>query len=191
MEQINSKRNWWIPAFVVMTLAFEVAREWAVVAQSEPISGSSLFVHWSPQTGYATAEGQWIRSDGGSPILPNSVSIRCERDPAPRCIEASSSALGSTRSMHTTVDIFDNVKFSEDGVTYTNPDPTCATYTVHIDGSQRRVTATRTAKAGAECIDLERRVAMELNDGIKAKIDTRWHENHFLPIASTLRYVLD
>ncbi|WP_374607275.1 hypothetical protein [Thermomonas sp.] len=188
MEPTKRKRNWWIPAFFAMAIAFEGAREVAVVASNEPMAGSGLNFFWIPDAGYATAEGQWVRSDGGSPIIPNSIAIRCEMAPTPRCIEASTNAFGSGRIVHTNIDVFEDVKFTADGITYTNDNPDCATYSVRLDGKQKRVTATRVAKAGTTaCLNIEPRVVMELQDGLRARINGDWMDDHFLPIVKILR----
>lgn len=176
-------------AFFIAMLAFEVARESAVVAANAPIVGSGVFVSGSAELGYADAKGQWIRSDEGSPIVPTSVAIRCSRD-SNTCIEATTTTFGTAKTMSTEIDVFEQPDFTKDAVTYTNDLPTCATYRVRIDFVQERVTATRTRKTSPtdpRCAGMEERITMELKDGFEAIHGAPWMDGYFLPIFNSLR----
>lgn len=178
MAETARKFNWWIVAFLAALLAFEFAREAAVAEANEPIHGGSVVVSVLPELGIVDASGQWIRSDAGSPIVPTSVAIRCTKALG-QCIEATTNVID--RTMYTHIDIFDQVAFTDEAVTYVNDEPNCVTYTVRIDAAQKRVTATRERKDPA-CDAFEKRVTMELGDGHQQHIQNRWADDHFLPI---------
>src|SRR5690242_3194636 len=80
-EQVQKrwKINGWKAAFFVALIAFEIAREWAVVATTaEPMLATLATVNdWN---GFVTAEGRWTRIDGGERLTPNIVRIECARD---------------------------------------------------------------------------------------------------------------
>lgn len=185
---IKSRFNWWMLAFLVSLLAFEIMRELLVIATNEPKVGDNLVIHGNDSLGYASARGQWVRSDGGSPILPGTVTIDCFKQEN-MCIEASSTYMPNSRSAPIFVETFKPTEFDASGVTYENDEPGCAKYTVRIDLAQKRVLATRTRKANSSmpnCAKLEERVAMELGSGFD-QINSNWMSNHFLPVFNTIR----
>ena len=174
------RRNWWKVGFFVMLIAFEFAREFAVVNAGEgatPAVGKYI-------SGYGnvlTATGSWQRSDGGSPIISGTVQIECFRD-TNICIEAQVTSNG--KYFHApSIDIF-RARFSGTSVSYTNDNPDCAKYSVLIDVKTERAIATRDGKENPKnefCKKLEKRVAMELG----SSWDRPWKDptkEHFVPL---------
>ncbi|MXO72076.1 hypothetical protein [Alteraurantiacibacter buctensis] len=164
-EKLRAGVNWWKYAFFVAIIAFELAREFAVLASSngaEAIRDADLF-HLD---GYIRAEGTWRRSDGGERLLPGTVTIECLPEMG-KCIEASVTFVDQYVSTPE-IDWFD-ARFSADAVTYENNRPDCARYLVRLDIPQRRVTAVREKVPNASnpsCAVLEDRIEMELADGL-------------------------
>lgn len=183
--------NWWMLAFFVALLAFEFTRELWVVSAHEPMVGDNFMLHGGAKQGYVSASGQWIRSDGGSRILPGTVKIECFNSAEPMCIEASATYFDGSRSAPIFIELFTTTEFTDSAVTYENDNPGCAKYTVRLDLVQKRVTATRVKKATPElpdCDKLEERVAMELGSGFDHMSDG-WMDNHFLPIFNANRAI--
>jgi hypothetical protein len=179
--------NWWMVGFIVSSLAFELAREIAVYEANEPIAGESY--SFTNYQGYVSATGQWIRSDAGERILPVAVSITCSPE-TNSCTEATTVVFdGVVKSLSTDIGTYDAV-FTKNSITYANSQPTCVTYRVQMDISQRRVTATRERNQGGSslCDNVEKRVAMELLDGPMLMIrDKSWMEGHFLPLLTLVQ----
>lgn len=189
VQPARRKFNWWMVAFFIALLGFEVAREHAVVQANTPLAGDGLHVFGT--TGYASAKGQWFRSDGGSQIVPGTVAISCYKE-WNACVESQTMFFDTGVKWATTdLTLFEATEFTNEAVAYVNDEPFCATYLVRIDLVQKRVTATRDRKPGVTkgaCPELEDRVAMELGDGPKKAIyDKAWMGNHFLPIFNTIR----
>lgn len=180
--------NWWKVAFFIALIAFELAREFAVIANdqaAQPNTSKSIFGNEN----YIAARGSWLRSDGGSPIIPGAVTIECRKETG-QCVEASVSA-GEVYFYAPELDWFD-AKFTPEGVTYLNDNPDCARYTVRIDTVTDRAFATRDRKANPlndMCVNMEKRVAMELGDGGPRKFDASGE--HFVPLISALVGALD
>lgn len=184
--------NWWKLGFFIALVAFEFAREIAVLEANEPMGGQMLTM--GNYAGLIHAEGQWVRSDGGSSIQPGTVAIDCFRE-WNTCIEAST-VLSDTgiRWASTSLDLYEIEEISDSGLTYVGTASDCALYRVRIDLRQQRVVATRTAKeaaTGLVCSALEKRVEMQLVDGVKHQFeDRRWRDNLNLPLLKLLWDIL-
>lgn len=182
----ESKINWWKPAFFIVLIAFEIARELAVIsgsASAEPISRSMVFA----VDGYVQAEGSWKRIDGGGELVPGTVTIQCDKATA-QCIEANT-------MIHDRYVFAPDVRnfqatFTPESVSYKNMNASCADYVVRIDLQLKRAFAVRTRKTNAgnaTCAKLEPRIEMQLADGSKAGVDPT--EGHFVPFISVIRAV--
>lgn len=180
--------NWWKPAFFIAAFAFELAREIAVISSStpaEPISQSMVFAI----DGYVQAEGSWKRIDDGEELVPNTVSIQCERTTG-KCIEASTT-LSERYVFAPEISQFE-AKFTPEAINYENKNATCADYSVRIDLKMKKAFSVRTRKENPQnsaCSKLEPRIEMQLTDGYKIRRDTM--EGHFVPILSILKAVLN
>jgi hypothetical protein len=174
----------WKIAFFVALLAFEVAREWAVIAsfQQPTLLVRARVFEWG---GFVTAEGRWNRIDGGEALIPVAVRIDCRQD-RQECVE-------------TTVQIWDGevhapdvttfeARFSPDAVAYENNQPGCVRYFVRIDLKLKKVLNVRERKANDDpnCRLIERapRIEMQLGDGW-TKVNNPL-EGHFVPVLATV-----
>jgi len=180
-------RNWWKLAFFVALIAFEFTREIAVLKAHQPMGGQMFSMgHYGS---LIHAEGQWFRSDGGSPLLPGTVSIDCFQE-WNTCIESATILDNSGFiSANTSTDLYEIERIDETGVTYVG-DALCATYRARIDLQQKRVFATRTIKDGASgpmCSTLEKRLEMQLGDGLKHLVDDQsWRDSLNVPLLKLL-----
>ncbi len=85
--ELPRRRNWWKLAFFVMLVLFEIAREFAVLASAKGAQPSALkTIHGGSD--YVLVRGRWMRSDGGSPIVPGAVTIECRKETG-QCLKAS------------------------------------------------------------------------------------------------------
>jgi len=169
----RKRRNWWKIGFFVMLIAFELAREVAVIGsdqQAQPNASKLVFTFDNGR--YITASGRWKRSDGGDRLQPGTVTIECRRDRG-QCVEAMVNSI-DTSYFAPTLDWFD-ATFTDRGVRYVNDNAACARYEVVIDTVQKRAFATRERKpnpANPMCKNLEDRIAMELGDGFEPVSDS-------------------
>lgn len=177
-------RNWWKAGFFVMLIAFELARELAVVnAAQEAVPAVGKYI--SAYGNVVTATGSWHRSDGGSPIVAGAAKIECFRE-TNLCIEAQVTA-NDEYFQAPSIDIFP-AKFSGTSVSYTNDNPDCARYSVLIDAKTERAIATRDGKENPKnefCKKLEKRVAMELGSSWDRPRNDPTTE-HFVPLLRLL-----
>lgn len=187
-ERRNSG-NWWRGAFILALVAFEFAREEAVVQANEPTTGNLFSLQSSGEL--VSAEGEWFRSDAGSPLVRNSTVIQCNRS-TNTCTEGSAALSTSpTRSAFESVDEYTNVQFSADAVDYMDDSSVCMIHRVHIDIAQQRVTSTSTRKESTVpfCAKLEANVASELSDSIRHRENAgEWMSGHFLPLLRLIRH---
>lgn len=185
---MTGQRNWWKLAFFSALVAFEVAREIAVmgVNQSVSIGGSGDVLQFGD---YVIAQGAWRRTDKGEHLSPVAISIECS-SAAATCTEATATVMNlylSPPDVSTYA-----AKFSENEIFYVNNNPACVRYTNKIDLQLNKVFTLREAKNTNEevCKAIEPRVEMELTAGYKAgKPDPL--EEHFLPVFSAVAYVLE
>jgi len=171
--------NGWKVAFFAALLAFEIAREWAVVASAEEPKLATLATvrRWNA---IVTAEGRWTRIDGGGRLTPNIVRIECSQD-AGECNELFvqvNNDFVSAPSLNTF-----KAQFTPEAVTYENDASVCVHYSTRIDLRLNKTFAVRTKKDGVKdkaCRAMEPRIEMQLGDG--------WVDNkeplkdHFLPL---------
>jgi hypothetical protein len=182
------RRNWWKVGFFVMLLAFETAREISVVeSDQKAIPNVTKSIYGNLEL--ITAQGRWMRSDGGSPIINSAVTIYCRSD-WNQCFEANVLTYGQY-FFAPEIDWFD-AEFTADGVTYFNDQPKCVTYAVRIDLKQSRAFATRVAKTDGQknqlCPEREPRAEMELGGGYTPDADP--FKDHFVPIIRLLSKVM-
>lgn len=184
-------RNWWKVAFFLALFAFEVAREWIVIANAASIGGGTIF-RVSAVGDHATANGEWIRVDGGEPIKRNAVNIVCQRGWG-GCMEIQAELLGQSIEIWPTFYAAEWV--SEGLLTYSKNDAECVRYGVTIDARQHRVTSSRQLREDApeKCRKLEERIAMELADGIRhtSTVDRGLYDGHFLPVIGSIVWLMD
>lgn len=184
--------NWWMIGFFVVLLAFEVAREMAVIFANEPARPFGGSYSFYKNEDFFKASGSWIRSGDGSKIIPQTTTIEC----APYlggCITATVSSY-ENRYTNPYIDVFFDAVFRNGGVSYVDASPMCATLYVNIDTTQSRVTATRVKKTGdlpAEICgpEMEDRVTMEL--GSYPRSHGFELGDHFVPILRALRSMGD
>ena len=172
------QRNWWKVAFFVALFAFELAREFAVLASAEVAEPNATLQVFGGE-GFATARGRWTRSDGGDPLVRATVNIECYRDRG-ECIEAST----MMRGIYVYAPEIDRfaASFTDGAVTYENDIPDCAKYSVRIDLRMERVFAVRERKenpTNPNCAQLERRIDMQLSDSYQSSDPL---EGHFVPL---------
>lgn len=175
------RRNWWKIGFFVILIAFEFAREGAVLEGSTPptIAANASVSYSEP---YVFARGRWTRVDKDEDLVPSSVYIECN-ELSGECIEASvavwDDAVGTPQ-----VSRFP-AKFSNDSVSYQNEFPACVTYSTRIDLKLKKAFAVRQHKEDMPddlCKGTEERIEMVLGDGWRTKKDPL--EGHFVPLIS-------
>jgi hypothetical protein len=178
--------NGWKLGFFVALFAFEVAREWAVLASSErPLLATVATV--TSGYGLVTADGRWTRIDGGEKLAPTAVAIKCWRD-RKECTETSVQLFEGT-VMAPETDTFP-AEFSPDAVTYENTQPLCVRYWVRIDLRLKKVIGVRerTDNKSADCGRMEPRVEMQLGNGYDPTDNPT--DKHFVPVFQLLGAVL-
>ncbi len=181
------RRNWWKIAFFVALFAFEVAREWAVIASAQEARlVASKSVH--SFGGLVSAQGMWTRLDGGDRLVPAVVRIECSRERG-ECREASISAHDGAVGIPST-NIYP-AQFASDAVTYENTDPVCARYSVRIDLKLEKVLAVRTTTGNKLelCKGMEPRIEMQLGDSWDNLEDPM--KGHFVPVMRAVVAVVE
>lgn len=169
-------RNRWKAAFFVLlalsALAIELAREAANFAGARLPSGPPMSVMATPE--YAIVQGSWVRTDGGSVLMPNSVLIQCDAGTM-QCNEAQAQVMVSPgfRYLDVISQNYPVTAWTADSITYAKGDAGCVNYTTRIDIAQQRATATRKIRnnppAGLQCETLEPEIRMELVNGVTAQ----------------------
>ena len=181
-----ARSNGWKIAFFVTLVLFEIAREWAVIASSQAAQPNAS-AHVFSYEGYTVAQGRWKRIDGGSPIVPSTVTIDCRRELG-KCVEATTT-MSELYVYAPQLDWFD-ATFAADAVTYENNVPECARYSVRIDLKLSKAFAVRerkTAPSNPECAKLEPRVEMQMADGYDSGKNPA--DGHFALIFAAIRAV--
>ena len=175
----NPKRNWWKAAFFVALLAFEVAREFAVIANASgavPSTSASVDHYGS----FTFAEGTWKRIDGGEPLEPGTVTINCDQE-LQRCDHA---WVGIREKYVSAPELnWYNAKFEPESISYENLSAICVKYTIRIDLKLKKVFSVRERKLNTSeprCNNLENRIEMQLSDGLG--IEDKPQKGHFVPL---------
>lgn len=187
-EGVKPKRNWWKVAFFVALLAFEAAREIAVLESAVGAEPNTRFTMFNFRGKYVTAEGSWRRTDGGGKLVPTVTKIVCRKELG-ECFEATTNMINDS-VFPPDVDFFE-AQFGPDAISYTNDNPTCVQYAVRLDLKMEQVLANRKRKSTAgDCANTEALVAMRLGDGKEAGEYGREIDEHFVPILGLLKIVL-
>lgn len=182
--------NWWKIGFFVALLAFEGAREIAVVASDGPpnFALSQASAYRSPDGGFVKAEGRWQRTDGGEAMVPAVISIECWRERG-SCVMATTTAHDGYVFMP---DIRQrDAVFTETGAEFTDDWPECQKLFVRIDAVHKVTTAIRSSKPSEDpmCKGGEAQIQMRLG-GFDAKERRAWQNKHFVPLLRILRSVV-
>lgn len=188
MIETQPRRNWWKVAFFVALIAFEFAREIAVLASAEG-ARPSVTSHFFHMEGFTSAKGSWKRIDGGGSLLPTTVTIEC-RENTGQCIEASVTMIDQF-VYAPELDWFD-AQFANDTVSYENDVPDCARYSVRIDMKMEKVFAVRDRKenpTNPNCTKIERRIEMQLGNSSDTWNKSR--EGHFVPLISAIAAIIE
>lgn len=178
--------NWWKIGFFVALIAFEAAREIAVIESDAPpnFAIGAPISYRSPDGGLVSAQGRWHRTDEGEPLEPAVLSIDCWR-------ERGSCVMATTSSNDGYISIPDirqrNATFTETGAEFTDDWPVCNKLFVRIDAVHNLTTAVRTAKPSKDpmCKESDREIPMRL-DGFDTEEHERWRKKHFVPLISLL-----
>lgn len=178
--------NWWKIGFFVALFAFEVAREFAVLAAAERPKLLTMASVYSFD-GWTVAEGSWRRIDNGGTLVPTSVRIQCDQGRG-ECTEVSVHVDENT-VWSPDVETF-QAQFGPDAITYENNSPTCVHYSIRIDLRLKKVIGVRerTADKSDLCKPLEQRIEMQLADGWDLSENTM--EGHFVPVFQAIRWAL-
>ncbi len=183
------RRNWWKIGFFVVLFAFELAREWAVLAAAQQ-AWPNISYQFDSYDGFTKARGIWKRVDGGEGLVPVAVTIECRRELG-KCVSMSTSMNGMS-VFAPEADWFD-ATFSADGVSYENALPVCVTMAVKIDTRMGKVFAVRTRKPNTQdemCKGMEARIETQLADGFdNHNFDST--RGHFVPIVSLISAILE
>lgn len=176
-----TKRNWWKVAFFAMLIAFELAREIAVVEAASTAQANVQLMVWNHGAignRYINATGSWRRNDGGDKLAPTAVAIHC-REEQGECIEVTSTLMDKyvfAPDMNRYP-----AQFGPDGVTYLNEDATCARYQVRVDLKLQQVFALRQRKnIKGDCARIEPRMALQL--AAAPAPDAFSLDGHFVPL---------
>lgn len=183
------RRNWWKIGFFVMLFAFELAREWAVLASAQE-AWPNVSYQFDSYDGFTKARGVWKRIDKGDKLVPVAVTIECRRE-LNQCVEMSTSMRGNS-VFAPEAEWFD-ATFSADGISYQNTNPVCVTYAVRIDTRMEKVFAVRTRKPNPNnemCKEMEPRIESQLADGFDNH-DFDAKKGHFVPIVSLISAILE
>ena len=175
----------WRSSWLFLLLNLPVKLRCLSFAQgAQPNSYANLFTY----DGYVRAQGSWKRIDGGSPLVPGTVTIECQRETR-RCLEASV-MLSGQYVYAPELDWFE-ARFSPDAVSYENDRADCARYLVRLDIKMRyKVFAVRDRKenpTNPNCANLERRIEMQLGDGFEPGRPAL--DGHFVPIIKAIAYL--
>lgn len=187
-EGVAIRRNWWKLAFFVALIAFELAREVAVLESSAGAEPNTRFTMFNFRGEHVTAEGSWRRTDGKGKLVPTVTKIVCRKE-LNECFEATTNMIDQS-VFPPDVDFF-QAQFGPDSISYTNDSPTCVQYAVRLDLKMEQVLANRRRKSTAgDCANLEPLITMRLGDGKEADEYGREVDEHFVPLLSLLKAVI-
>lgn len=187
--------NWWKLGFFIALLAFEIARETAVVAiaNSEALPKPAVRKLVSQAENDIYAEGSWRRTDGGDPIFPNIVTITCSRERS--TCRVSEVVITDDRVSPPTITTVP-AQFDGGSVRYEMRGG-CVHYFVNIDSAIGSATSIRTLLPNDEqtpiidCDFAEERIEMELADGYDRSEGSNdgLPEGFFLPLMRLTRWL--
>ena len=174
--------NWWKPAFFVTLIAFELAREVAVLnAMGPPVAIGVENIYRDESGGYIRADGLWQRTDGGGRLVTMPTTILCDRTLELECTVASS--MLSNGYVH--IPRLDRIdaNFTDTGVEWFEDHPLCYTNFVRIDAKNKLVTATRKSKNSNDplCKGTEELIQSKLG-GYDLAAEKAERDRHFLPV---------
>lgn len=183
--------NWWKWGCIASLVAFEGAREIAVVGSAAPLP---VFVLASVKS-YGTltfARGQWARIDGGEDLIPSVVNLQCDAEKG-ECIAASQTLSSNSQIPAPEIEQFP-ATFTVDAISFSDSSSGCADYSYRIDLKLKKVFSVREKKAHPEpllpgmCDKLEPRIEMTLAD---SKFATResFTKDRFLPILNGVSWL--
>lgn len=180
--------NWWKLSTIAMVIAFEIARESAVIDAYRPAQAAAIFsvYRWYDNT---TVEGQWKRIDGGKePSNPETVKIECYKDKG-QCIQASINTEDGPYVTPPDVSV-NNAIFNKNGISYKREFP-CVVKIVRIDLIQEAVVQYQLRNKEQKFFSCDGKFAP-----VKEKLGNSYDvirdpmAGHFVPIMSGLRAVL-
>jgi hypothetical protein len=179
--------DWWKIGFFAALVAFEFAREFAVIADSEPPNLATIKA--ITQSGDSVmVEGKWVRNDSGERLAPLLVNIECNRAEG-TCTEATTRVLPPD---YVNSPAFDThpAKFGPDSIEYQN-NGVCLNYTTRIDlrAEEAYQVRTRTKDNSTLCRNYGPHLNARLANGwddIKPPL-----EGHFVPLLSLTKAVFD
>lgn len=200
-QSISSPRkiNLWLIAFVIALIAFEGARETAVIAMADAEAPPRIAVR---KMIIATddeiyAEGRWRRTDGGDPIYPSVTTVDCYREGG-FCRVAEVVVPGDRVSPPIVTNY--PARFDGGRVQY-EMGAGCVRYAVTIDAAAQVGLSIRTKLPPEEqtpvidCDYAEDRIEMSLEDGYGAAFndgfDAGLPDGRFLPIARLARWIVN
>lgn len=197
---ISNRFNWWILAFFLALLAFEVMREFYVLNKQEPLqllSGTD-FLSIDNQTGYATASGKWTQPahdpDNWINKLGGSFSkIECSREKGV-CTDSTAFVIPNDKMVFVTINTYDYPieSFDTERVVFGNTTE-CYTYKVSIDAIQKTTVAIKERiplNTLSNCTETPERIVYELKEKTYES-PTHKDTDAFLPIFRTIVYVID
>jgi hypothetical protein len=172
----------WKVAFFATLAVFEITRELLVVQTNQPPT-FAVMKSVSTTGDFTAAEGQWVRTDGGTKLVPSVTRIECNR--AERtCREIGVNAITTSVGPPDT-EVFP-AAFRDNFIEYTK-DYDCVRYLVRIDTRLERVEEVRERKRSENtlCNGLEQRIESRLDDSWNA--DEEPLKGHFVPILAAFR----
>lgn len=188
--------NGWKIAFFVAAFLFECAREIAVLEASPPLPSTSGRLFAVDANQFVSAEGEWLRTDGGAPLYRKPASIEC-RKARGICILSDAQVLGD-RIMPPMITILD-AEFLDDIIRFEDPAPLCVTYRYEINLKSGAIFSERRAKdrgsmpthtSGDPCNGVEKIVRARFTGSSEITGEPFDNlSNHFVPILSTIAFI--
>lgn len=173
-------RNWWKVGFFVALLAFELAREIAVMEVYSPAQVNASYT-FTNVDGWVHASGTWERIDSKEKLVPSVVTIQCDPSTS-KCLEVTT-PIYERMVMPPELGWFP-AKWTADSITYENR-LTCVRYKVSIDLKRRTILSERHKEAGAtdpNCsIVIEPLIISKLSDS-ELTGTAELYDEHFFPV---------
>jgi hypothetical protein len=178
--------NWWKWAFFVALLAFEGAREVAVLSATAlpNFAIGTPHIYRTADGSFVSADGRWQRTDGGGAMVPTAISIECEREIG-SCIMANTKVLDG----YITMPDIDRHKaaFTDTGAEFTDDWPICDKLFVRIDAVHNQATAVRSSKHSTDpmCKGHDPEIQLRLGGFEQGEIEA-WRKKHFVPLLEVI-----